>query len=337
VTPEEAAPDVSKKASIRTSNLLDLLPPSWKCREGQSYVSAYRMLGVPLSDLSPPFAVELANVCVLFAWMELPHLRVESEYEPSPDGQIRVNVHSSEGRVYPGAPSALFITTVESGDPRGLAAAQQDIHETVGVLSAFESMTLVFEHLENYWFSLPDGKLSAAASLLVDPLWFYAATLDEAARHRWQLASKAITSSADAERIRLSLRWFDEAKRSRGVDAFLKFWFALETLAMPDTTDISSIRAFLAAIYSVAGSQTEAHFGIGRLFGLRSHSVHNGLRIDLQPHLLSYIGGIYLDLLVHTLGFSAPKRAQAALDEAGGLAKVLPKAAGGKSPTRQTP
>jgi hypothetical protein len=291
------------------------------------------MLGVPLSDLSPPFAVELGNVCVLFAWLELPRLKVESEYEPRPDGQIQITVRSNEGTVHPAAPNALFLAAVESADARGLAAVQQAIHETVGVLSAFESMTLVFHHVENYWLSFSDGKLSAAASLLVDPLWFYAATLDEAARHRWQLAFTAITSSSEAERIRLSLRWFDEAKRSRGVDAFLKFWFALETLAMPDTTDISSIRSLLTAIYGLAGSQTEARFGIGRLFGLRSRIVHNGLRIELQPHLLSYMGGIYLDLLVHTLGFSAPKRAQAALDEAGGLAKVLPQEGLGVQPT----
>jgi hypothetical protein len=47
--------------------------------------------------------------------------------------------------------------------------------------------------------------------------------------------------------------------------------------------------------------------------------------------LLAYLGGVYVDLLVAKLGFVSPRRAAAALDEAGGIKELLRAVVGGEA------
>ena len=142
-------------------------------------------------------------------------------------------------------------------------------------------------------------------------------------------------ASSERERIALSLRWYEEATRDDGVDVLLKLWFALETLAMPDTTDIRPIRDGLASIYGTSPADAGQRYGISRIFGLRSRIVHEGLRIEVPPLLLAYIRAVYVDLLVAKLGFAPSNLAGTALDEAGGIDNLLPAVVGGRAEETQ--
>ena len=51
----------------------------------------------------------------------------------------------------------------------------------------------------------------------------------------------------------------------------------------------------------------------------------------MTPQFLLYLGGVYVDLLVATVGGDPAWRAQAALDEAGGIRNVLPAVVGGRA------
>lgn len=63
---------------------------------------------------------------------------------------------------------------------------------------------------------LPPDSSQAALRLIAD--------LDEAVRSQ---------NEQDRNRIELSLQWLCRASETFGVDSFLMYWFALETLAMP--------------------------------------------------------------------------------------------------------
>src|SRR5216684_338281 len=50
-------------------------------------------------------------------------------------------------------------------------------------------------------------------------------------------------------RVLLSLRWFEQALFDHGIDAFLKYWIAVETVGMPDTSNIRPLIESLAVAY----------------------------------------------------------------------------------------
>jgi len=94
-----------------------------------------------------------------------------------------------------------------------------------------------------------------------------------------------------------------------GTDAFLKCWFAFETLAMPDTTDIRPLQEMMAEIYGIPVDEGAARFRLGRLYGRRGRIVHDG---DLRPvdaRLQRYVEAVFVDVLRHRLGVPSALRA----------------------------
>jgi hypothetical protein len=316
-------------ARVTEGRLLDLLPAAWLPASGDGLASAYRIMGIARDSIVPPVSVGLEDVCVLIAQLGLPILAVRATLDQDEAGQITVSLATGDGARRDLSATSLFITRLQAGE-NALDEARSQIHRTVGLLSAVAGKLLVYEHIEDYRVSFTTGMLSPTPTLAVDTTWWETIDTSEEARERWRLSASAMLSSPYRNQIELSLRWYDEAKRERGVDAFLKLWFALETLAMPDTTNVSPMRATLREIYPDS-ADVEREFSVGRVFGLRSKIVHHGVRVDLSTRLLSYIAGLYIDLLVAALGFASPGRARKALTEAGGLQNVLPSIVDGRS------
>lgn len=317
--------DASFQASNYTvQGIIELLPDDWQVSSGHAFVTSYRMLGVSVGELSPPFGVQVGTVCIVMGWFGLPHLSVKSEHEYTHDGQIRINVKAGGGEPRRLEPIALFIVESDRGDTQALTSAHERCHEAIGLLSAIVGLSAAFEHVEDYWLSFTTQMLEPVPVLIYDPLWITETHVDESSRQRWSAADELISRSAERERISLSLRWFDDGKRNRGIDSLLKLWFALETLAMPDTTNIRPIKEALAAIYEIPRTEVERHFGVGRILGLRSRIVHSGYRPEVSASLLRLVAGIYLDMFCYVLGAESPRRSQAAVDEAGGLESVWP-------------
>jgi hypothetical protein len=101
-----------------------------------------------------------------------------------------------------------------------------------------------------------------------------AITADEL--REWQLTDvKRYSDLSDEEKrqLRLGCQWYWLAIHERDpVNQYLSLWFVIEVLAMPDTTDIRSVRELLAA--NVGGSEEEWRNFVGRHFGRRSELVH---------------------------------------------------------------
>lgn len=118
-----------------------------------------------------------------------------------------------------------------------------------------------------------------------------------------------------SRRLMLALHWFEKSMRARGTDSFLNAWIALEALAMPDTTDISSIKKKLSKIFEVEQKVIEDKFCIGRMFGLRSKIVHDGLVYSASSILMDHIHAIFTDLLIEECGLQPIFRSKSILND----------------------
>lgn len=142
---------------------------------------------------------------------------------------------------------------------------------------------------------------------------------------------KALFSTPPKEknRIDLSLRWFHRATYDSGVDAFIKYWIALETISMPNTGNIRPLKAILAKAYSIKFCEVENTFGIGRICRLRSRIVHDGELIEIDLPFLFYMSCLYSDALFDVLGLPILRKSKVCLADptVGGLETLLKKVA----------
>lgn len=105
-------------------------------------------------------------------------------------------------------------------------------------------------------------------------------------------------------RVELSLQWFFRASEAYGVDGFLMYWFALDVLAMPRGSGLSSVEGQMAEIYDLELPEIRKQFRLGKLLGLRDGIVHEGLHPQIQTTVLDYLATVYWDLLLHALKMS---------------------------------
>ena len=112
--------------------------------------------------------------------------------------------------------------------------------------------------------------------------------------------------------ILLSLHWFEQALRasfeSSQSDSFLKFWVALEVLAMPDTSDIRPIKEIISCIYNLTNDEASKKFKIGQIYGLRCKIVHDGMTEVANYENTMYLEALYIDILFYRLGLQSKKK-----------------------------
>ena len=284
------------------------------------------MIGVAMADVTPPRTADLGDVWAVLCWGSMPHMSVAGAFELRTDGQIQINLQTPNDG-WPTGP--LLLLMVPASDKPGsdeTEAIHHQLARAAGLLSAIETFTLVYESLEDYVLSIMDGLLRPTAVQLYDGLWSHDGSVTDDARHRWMLAANALINHPQRARISLSLEWFDQAKRQHGVDAFLKFWFALETLSMPNDTNVRPMEERLATIYDTDLTTIRARFHVGRLQGLRSEIVHHGRLLRIPAELLDFLHSVYLDLLVDLLGFASPHRAEYSVQVNGPIIGFIQKA-----------
>ena len=82
----------------------------------------------------------------------------------------------------------------------------------------------------------------------------------------------------------LASRWYQSARveSSRPI-AFLQHWFAIEVLAMPNSTNIAPLRSLVAD--ATESDENEWREFVGRLFGLRGLLVHGHSDQVSEPQL----------------------------------------------------
>jgi hypothetical protein len=128
---------------------------------------------------------------------------------------------------------------------------------------------------------------------------------------------RSIETHTDRDRIALALRWMDQANRTDGVDAIVKAWTALETLSMPNTTNIRPMNDALSRMYGISSKEANTEFLTGHLQGLRSDVVHNGHVTPVGTIVGVYMHELFKDLLFERLGLEHLARAKKFLESNG--------------------
>jgi Apea-like HEPN len=122
------------------------------------------------------------------------------------------------------------------------------------------------------------------------------------------------------ERIRAralaSLRWYSQAyAETNRLDAFVKFWVALEAIAFSRSGSPVPLINLCANSYGREVSWVRDTFSINQLAQLRNDIVHAGERPMLHGNLIRFLEALYVDALRAQLGLSNERRTELALPE----------------------
>lgn len=161
--------------------------------------------------------------------------------------------------------------------------------------------------------SLVQDQATATSPIVLSPHGFgrpELAGLDVFQDANGRLASMPAT---ERRRIELSLHWYDKSLRTHGVDSFLSNWIAIETLAMPDTSNVRPINEQLAEVYELRYAVAAETFCVGRLLGLRSRVVHHGDDLIVLAAMSNYMNCLYEELLHYALGMKTRRLGEIAM------------------------
>jgi len=304
-------------APSKQFRIQDLVPPEW-LREagiGSVWLSCFRMWRVPDDVLrAGPECIDVLGACAAFIRGSLTYIRSTPIKIVKPD-LWNVAVDASERRTEDGTYLLLLAPYATEKQPGDEAATRRLIVEAVGLLVAWAGRNVVYERVFDNVFELATNQTTSFGPALLNPLVspevdlspIRLAAVTEAATKIGQLHPAA------KDRILLSLRWFKAGLEDEGTDAFLKLWIALETLGMPNTTDIRPLSEVLARAYEVTKEEASRRFVVGKLFGLRSKIVHAGALVPMHFRLIEYVGAVYVDVLFEILGMPSEKRAEGCL------------------------
>lgn len=300
---------------FKTSLLADLAPASWFTQPEQSslWVTAYRVQRVPVAAVAlKPRILDLDGVRVLFGFGSLKYWdAAQAKIEMVDEAQYQV-VGTPEMRKTPTGVYALLLTPFDVDGVKGNEVlTRQRISESAAFLAAFHGRNIIYEHLFDNIIGMGKNTTTTFSRTSEDPMWFERPDLADQRLAVMRLAWKTMASlpDPDRQRIRLSLRWFVAAMQDEEVDSFLKYWIALEILAMGGTTDVRRLNESLARAYQIPYNEAAQRFAVGRLFGLRSQIVHEGRLTPIHGNLLKYLEALYIDLLFAQIKLPNERRA----------------------------
>ena len=200
------------------------------------------------------------------------------------------------------------------------AAIRNQITEAVGLLSSLHGRNIVFQHLFDNVIEMSERKSTAFSPVMDNPNFFPIVGIGSNATKLLRQADAAIAKSDHKQKIAISLalRWFKSAVyETDGISGFVKYWVAIETLAMPDTTNIAPITQMLSDAYEISIEEVRQRFLVGRILNFRSEIIHNGHLGAINANLFRYMEALFSDLLSIKLGLRFEKRTEAILQEPG--------------------
>jgi hypothetical protein len=283
-----------------TSRVSDLSLPEWSTTE--LVVTGYQV--VQATGMTVGHDVRLGDVRVLI-------LKGSVGYFTARGWEIReVDDDNFEFRLGPieqvTAPSGVYMLVITPNDGHGIERIQVAAPLAAAILGG----SVIYRALYTNIFSTTTAGTQVQGPDFGPPKNFPAPALDNDSVKRYKTAYQAIGNASDMARIQLSLRWFEEAHHAFNEDALLRYWFAIETLAMPNAANIRPANELLAQAYGISVRDIQVEIELGRLQGLRSEIAHNGLMATLDPRLLNFVAAVYTDILEAKLGLTCQRRAR---------------------------
>ncbi len=221
--------------------LADLVPREWRDAGTTSvWIRLYRAFRVDTEELTGAFATKARTrdlrIVVLVGRPPYPKrgtVTLVSETE------WRIEIAPEMASAPEGA-YVLLIAPFASGTAGDEPSTVRLLDAAAGALAAVCGRNAVFERVSEYEFHL-DDRATSREPVWENPLAFAPPRLGERHKLVYALLKQVLEDSDDLRRAKamLSLRWLESATRSHGVDAYLKYWIALETLCMTSYGDLS--------------------------------------------------------------------------------------------------
>lgn len=299
-----------------TTGIEHLLPSAWQLPDSV-LTQCHRTLRASLEVAGPECVCwDLEHVRAMSFWGTASYMKVRDEVTTRDDGSLHVDVHeASEAQL----PQGRYLLLITPFDNEPLARAR--LREMLGLLYAYHGRNIAYERVYEQAVKLKEPGVVVFGESTENPLHLRVPALGSGTHEDLKVAIAAIPSLEPELRARLelSLRWFEGAVRDSGPDALLRYWVAIEALAMPKTTNVKSVNQRLAVGYQVTLEQVSAEFEVGRLQGLRSDLVHGSRIVVVRGELLSYVAALYCDLLFIELALPCPRRAREYMAEHGSI------------------
>ncbi len=286
-------------------NVVDLLITPWSHSNTQgAWVSVFQMCRIDGAQLSNGFKSINFGMCkVVLVYGQLSFQNTKNVYNIK-ENQLSMEVEFEVKETNLG----YYLIVVTPADINGINLSEPLIKERIAnglaLLTVVNGKNIAYLHVFDQIFY--KDKLSLMSPVIENPFAMKAPDISDASINHIQEVYRRIEllPPNERERILLSLRWLNSGIRENGIDALLKLWIALETLGMVDTTNIRPLNESLSRAYGLTINEVQDRFYLRRILKLRSNIVHNGLSCGISAHVLDFLHGVYVDILMERLGFS---------------------------------
>lgn len=208
---------------------------------------------------------------------------------------------------------ALFITPLRDESNPVLKSALNNIEAVASLSPILFGSHLIYEHVFDNIYSIDSAgreTISSFSGVIKNVYPFGDLPVNSDLLEDYATIAHEFNSLSSERKSRFatSLRWHYKGLREvNSADEFLCYWIALETIAMPDTTNIRPIADTLAQIYGNPEKEIINKLSIGRLYDLRCRIVHKGYRGGIHSDIVDCLRNISLDILQLEIGMMVQK------------------------------
>ncbi len=302
--------------------LSQLLPECWLSADARAMVAIYRVVRTPRQGFGVrPYLFDVGTVRAAVFWgsLQIPKAECDPQFTEAGELHLAVSVKKDAGDPVEGR-FCLLATRMSDEVPESDARAL--IEAGRGLLCAYHGRNVAYDRVSEFMVDLSSPMATTFVTpSFENPFALPVPRLHAAERARFSALLKNLNQGnrdpSLEDRLHLSCRWFGSAIEYSGPDAFLRYWIALEALAMPDSTNIAPINEHLAQSYGLSFDHAARRFLVGRLFRFRGQIVHRGSHRPVPGTVLSYIAAVYIDVLLQVFGLPPEGRAESELRASG--------------------
>lgn len=299
----------------REAAITDFLSPHWNPKPDKVLVHCYRAVRAGLGVIGPEVITwELGQVRAVAFWGMPSFIEARNETIFMDDGTIQFALGPAQQRQGREGRYVLLLTPWDDE-----SAARARLSQCLGFLYAYHGRNIAYDRLYEQVAGTNESRIELPGQGVENPFHLAVPSLDPAGQRDFILLAGALESVGPdtRRRVDLSLRWLEGAVRDSGADALLRYWVAIEALAMPGSTSVRPLNERLARGYGIDVKEAGREFGMGRIQGVRSALVHGVRLMPIRGEVLSYLAAVYCDLLCVETGRPCPERARKYLRESG--------------------
>jgi len=289
------------------------VPPHWLEAYDHAWLTLYSIALGTEKEFRVAKRVDLSDSLILAFWGSMTYLDASAlSLRFTPDGDVIAQGDISQRESGQGA-WLLVIQPCNTNSPKNEYILKFNASVLSSLIISVTTRNYAYSRVFDNCISLKSDEATAASGPALGPHGFDKPLLSGLDTFQQAAATLEQKPDADRRRIELSLHWYDKSLRSYGVDSFLNNWIAIETLAMPDTSNVRPINIRLSEIYKLPLPVVAERFAVGRLLGLRSRIVHDGEDLTVFAPMSDYMRRLYEDLLHDVLGMTTNRLGELAL------------------------